>query len=134
MVLVPTRRGRPRWFLTVHRGAIRSRHIVRFLDALKRHRRKRVILVWDGLPAHRSRLVREAIHRHRRWLTIVWLPAYAPELNPVEPFWNHLDTTVLANTPIEQMTRLRARVHQGRRAVEQRPSVTAGFLKYTGLF
>jgi hypothetical protein len=43
-----------------------------------------VILLWDGLPAHRSRLTRRALAGHRFWLRREPLPAYTPELNPVE--------------------------------------------------
>ncbi len=89
---------RVRCLLALHRGGIRSAHLVRFLHALRHHRRRPVILLWDGLPAHRSRRTREALHQHRTWLRVEPLPAYAPELNPVEQLWAHLDGTTLANT------------------------------------
>ena len=41
------------------------------------------MLVWDGLNTHTSRAMRELIAA-RAWLTVFQLPAYAPELNPVE--------------------------------------------------
>jgi putative transposase len=120
--------------LAVHPGGIKGPHIVRFLNALRRHRRKRVILVWDGLPAHRSARVQQALQKHRSWLATVRLPAYAPELNPVEPLWDHLDDTALANTPIDDLSRLRRRVHAAVDHVRHRPALGRGFLKYTGLF
>ena len=123
-----------RWLLALHRGSIRGAQVVRFLNALRRHRRRPVILLWDRWPANRSRLVAQALARHRAWLRIEWLPSYAPELNPVEPLWNHLDTTALANTPVEELPRLRQRVHTGLQRVRRHPTLTRGFLKYTGLF
>lgn len=123
-----------RWFLAVHRGAIKSPHLVRFLHARSRRRRQPVILLWDGLPAHRSRQVQQALRRHRSWLTVERLPAYAPELNPVEPFWDYLDDTQLANTPIDDLAGLRRRVHAGTRQVRGHPATARGFLKYSGLF
>lgn len=125
---------RSRWLLAVHRGSIRSAQVVSFLKRLRRHRRRPVILLWDGLPAHRSRRVAQALAAHRAWLRIEWLPCYAPELNPVEPLWNHLDTTALANTPAENLPQLRQRVHAGMQHVRRQPTLTRGFLKYTGLF
>jgi transposase len=41
------------------------------------------VLVWDGLNTHTSRAMRE-LTAARAWLTVFQLPAYAPELNPVE--------------------------------------------------
>jgi transposase len=133
VLTTPTAR-RLRWFLTFHPGGIRSAHLVRFLAALRRHRRRRVLLLWDRLPAHRSRLTQSAFQQHRRWLTVEWLPAYAPELNPIEPLWAYLDTTVLANTPHDNLRLLRRRVRGGLACVQAQPRVGRGFLKYTKLF
>lgn len=133
--VLPSPDGRRlRWLLAIHPGSIRASHLVQFLRALSRHRRKPVILLWDRLPAHRSRLVQQAVQTCRAWLHTEWLPAYAPELNPVEPFWDHLDDTVLANTPADDLRRLRQRVHQGLRHVRRHPAIARGFLRYTGLF
>ena len=124
---------RSRWLLSVHRGRIRSAPVVRFLNTLRRHRRL-VIWLGDRLPAHRSRRVAPALQQHRTWLRIEWLPSYAPELHPVELLWNHLDTTALANTPVENLSRLRRRVHTGTERVRHQSALTRSFLKYTGLF
>ncbi len=51
---------------------------------------QKVTLLWDGLPAHRSRAMRAWLNRQRRWLVVERLPAYAPDLNPVEPLWANL--------------------------------------------
>jgi hypothetical protein len=50
-----------------------------------------LVLVWDGLNTHTSRAMRELIAA-RAWLTVFQLPAYAPELNPVEPVLVQLQT------------------------------------------
>jgi DDE superfamily endonuclease len=49
-----------------------------------------IVLVWDNLNTHVSAVMREFIDAHRQWLTVVRLPAYAPELNPVEGVWSHM--------------------------------------------
>ncbi len=49
---------------------------------------QKATLVWDGLPAHRSRMMRAWLGRQRSWLVVEPLPAYAPDLNPVEPLWD----------------------------------------------
>jgi transposase len=134
LVLTTPSARRLRWFLTFHPGGIRSPHLVRFFAALRRHRRRRVILLWDRLPAHRSGLTLNALQQHRRWLSVEWLPAYAPELNPIEPLWAYLDRTTLANTPHDNLRRLRRRVRVGLAHVQHHARVGRGFLKYTQLF
>lgn len=133
VLTTPTGR-RPRGFLTLHPVAIRGPQVGRFLQALRRHVHRRVILLWDRLPAHRSRLVAQALADHHRWLAVEWLPAYAPELHPMEPFWNHLDATALTNTPADDVAALRRRVRNGARRVRRRPPLGRAFLKHTGLF
>jgi hypothetical protein len=45
---------------------------------------EKATLLWDGLPAHRSTAMRTWLNTQRCWLVVERLPAYAPELNPVE--------------------------------------------------
>ena len=49
---------------------------------------QRVVLIWDGLSAHWSTRMRAWVDSQRDWLTVERLPAYAPELNPVEGLWD----------------------------------------------
>ena len=45
---------------------------------------EKATLIWDGLPAHRSRKMHTWLNDQRSWLVAERLPAYAPQLNPVE--------------------------------------------------
>jgi transposase len=51
---------------------------------------QKVTLLWDGLPSHRSKKMKTYLASQRRWLVVERLPAYAPELNPVEKLWANL--------------------------------------------
>ena len=55
----------------------------RLLDAAHQQLHRPIVLIWDNLPTHTSRAMRQLIAA-RSWLTVYQLPAYAPELNPVE--------------------------------------------------
>ncbi|HJU16629.1 MAG TPA: IS630 family transposase [Stellaceae bacterium] len=48
-----------------------------------------VILVLDNGPIHTSKASRAALAA-RPWLTLEWLPKYAPELNDIERSWRDL--------------------------------------------
>jgi putative transposase len=41
---------------------------------------QKATLLWDGLPAHRSKAMRAWLRRQRSWLVVEPLPGYAPEL------------------------------------------------------
>lgn len=62
--------------------------LAEYLRSLLRRVRGPVMLLWDGLAAHRSPSVKKVLARFPR-LSVHRLPSYAPELNPVEPMWGH---------------------------------------------
>jgi transposase len=78
-------------------GAIRSPQIILFLSHLLRHIPGKLLIVWDGLPGHRSRAVWEFVRQQKGRLWLEFLPAYAPELNPVEYLWSHWKQHELPN-------------------------------------
>ena len=68
----------------------------------------------------------------RSWLTVFQLPAYAPELNPVEPVWSNLKRS-LANLVKQDIGQLTALVKTRLRQMQYRPGLLDGFLAKTGL-
>jgi transposase len=51
---------------------------------------RKLLIIWDRLQAHRSRLVRQHVETQRDAIALEYLPAYAPELHPVECIWGYL--------------------------------------------
>jgi transposase len=51
---------------------------------------KPVVLVEDNGPIHTSKRSLAALAARAHWLTVEWLPKYAPELNDIEVVWRHL--------------------------------------------
>jgi transposase len=80
-------------------GAYNTETLIDFLTKLRTHlgRDAKVTLLWDGLPSHRSRDMTRFTAECRSWLRVERLPAYAPELNPVEGLWGNVKATELAN-------------------------------------
>jgi len=69
--------------------------LIDFLVQLRKEfHHKRLILLWDGLPSHRSRQMTAYLDSQRKWLSVVRLPGYAPELNPVEGVWANIQGKV----------------------------------------
>lgn len=84
-------------FLHWHPGRnITREEVIAFLDDLLRHLRGNVVLLWDRLNAHRSAAT-EAWRAIYPRLQFEWLPAYAPELNPVEYLWSCFKAHRMAN-------------------------------------
>ena len=85
------------FYFQLHPGSIRAAQVVEFLDALRRQIRKPLLVVWGQLATHRSRPVRHSIEASRGRIAVEYLPAYAPELNPVEYLWGYWKQHELAN-------------------------------------
>ncbi len=58
---------------------------------------KPVVLVLDNGPIHTSKLSLAALASRAHWLTVEWLPKYAPELNDIEAVWSDLKAHHLAH-------------------------------------
>lgn len=95
--------------------------------------RQRIILIWDGLPAHKSREMQAYLHAERRWLRVERLPGYAPELNPTESLWENLKGQELANFCGESLRAAANQCRKGVRRVRRRISLLFSFLKHAGL-
>ena len=95
VILSPTRRRLNTPFQILERN-IRTADAVAFIKQLRRQLRRPLVICWDRWPVHRSAEKRIASSRLRN-VRIEWLPAYAPELNPVEPRWSHTKFGKLAN-------------------------------------
>jgi hypothetical protein len=94
---------------------------------------EKATLLWDGLPAHRSRAMRAWIRTQRSWLVVERLPAYAPELNPVEGLWSCLKAVELANLTGPTLAEAINQAHQGIDRVRRPPHLAYSFLRHTGL-
>jgi transposase len=51
---------------------------------------KPVVIVLDNGPVHASKATTAALLARSHWLTVEWLPKYAPELNDIEVVWHDL--------------------------------------------
>lgn len=121
-------------FFQIRAGSYASEEVIEALKAFKKQMgRRRCVLVWDMLPAHRSRQVKEYLEGQRSWLQIEWLPGYAPELNPVEQVWSNVKGGELANFCAREIKDLEAALQAGLRRVS-RSNLPKSFLRHAGLF
>ncbi|TMV00280.1 IS630 family transposase [Streptomyces sp. DASNCL29] len=80
------------------RRSISERDYIALLDGVHQLVKAPIVLVWDRLNTHVSKTMQELI-AEREWLTVFLLPAYSPDLNPVEGVWAHVKRS-LANLAV----------------------------------
>jgi hypothetical protein len=75
----------------LQKDSYNTERLIQVLEQLRRfYAGQRVVLLWDGLSAHWSVGMRAWLDSQRDWLQAERLPAYAPDLNPVEYLWANL--------------------------------------------
>jgi transposase len=104
LALAP-RRQRAGFYFRVQRQNIVAPDVVNFVRQLRRQVRRPLTLVWDRWKVHRK-ADELLLAKYGDWLRIEYLPAYAPELNPVEGAWGHTKGNPLANYAPEDLADL----------------------------
>jgi transposase len=109
----------------LHEGGIKKEEIVDFLKALNAHLKQPLLVIWDGLKAHRSRLVRQYLDALAGHIQIAFLPHYAPDLNPVEYLWAWLKRHAMANDCPDNLSELHTTARNKLKSAQKRPSIIA---------
>jgi transposase len=76
---------------------------------------KPIVLVLDNGPIHTSKASRAALALRAHWLTVEWLPKYAPELNDIEAVWRDLKRHHLAHQTFTGAEDLDRAIHDAAR-------------------
>jgi transposase len=103
-----------------------------FLRELLRDLKGPVFVLWDGGNMHKGEPIRELLQRFPR-LELYRLPAYAPELNPVEQLWNYLKYAKLANFAAEDVWQLDRLARQHLHRTKRHPRRLHSFIKASNL-
>jgi transposase len=116
------------WYCT-YEGGLTAELFVSLLRKMMRHRPKPVHLVVDGLPAHKTKLVKDYVQSTQGRLTLHILPGYAPELNPDEAVWSHMKRTGVARAPLRKGERLRNKIDAQLAAIKAAPKLIRSFFR-----
>lgn len=73
---------------------------------------KPVVIVLDNGPIHVSKATQKALEARAHWLSVEWLPKYAPELNDIEVVWRDLKTHHLAHRTFTDLDSLDTAIHR----------------------
>lgn len=78
------------FYFRLYPGTIRGPQAREFLAHLRRQIRGPLLVIWDGLAVHRSKIVRQWVDRSDGELVLAHLPTQVPEVNPVEYVWGNI--------------------------------------------
>ena len=104
-----------------------------FLDFLKRlvreNQGRKAVVILDGHPAHRARIVRDWVAANPTLIELHFLPGYSPELNPAECLNQDVKTNALGKRRPVNITELKADVRGFLRSCQRRPAKVARYFQ-----
>ena len=97
MISAITNRGRLHFM--VFDEEFRTPVFLKFLERLTRQIRRKMFLILDGHPVHRSRVAKAWFAKNEHRLRVFFLPGYSPELNPDELLNQDVKTNAVGRKP-----------------------------------
>ena len=133
MLSAVNRRGKMRFMIEAK--GLNADVMCRFLDRLMAGQKRRVFLILDGHPIHKSaRLARKVTGFDGR-LRLFLLPPYSPELNPDEGVWREVKGHRLGRAGIFGFADLKSKALGALRHLARRPDkVRALFRTHTTIY
>lgn len=105
-----------------------------FIDFLKRlidhHPDRKVHLIVDGHPSHRSKLVKAWVAEHGERIELHFLPPYSPDLNPVELLNHDVKANAVGRRRPRNLSELIAEVRSYLHRRQQQPHIIKRFFTH----
>jgi len=112
----------------VIKQTVNADRFVEFLRRLLHGQKRKIFLIVDGHPAHRSSKVKSFVKEAGGRLQLFFLPPYSPELNPDELVWNSLKGSLRRYSvagPRDMMTQVVGHMA----SLQKRPSQVRAFFR-----
>lgn len=126
MISAITSKGKMK-FMT-HSGKVNASVFCEFLKRLMHNITKKIFLILDGHPVHRSSKVKKLMQSMDGRLRLFYLPSYSPELNPDELVWNSVKNKV-GRSSIKGPDDFENKVRNHLRLLQRNPSMICAFFQ-----
>jgi len=128
MVSALTNQGQLAWM--VFRQRFKTPVFLEFLRRLVKHARRKVFLVVDGHPVHRSGAVRSWVAKRPEQIELFFLPGYSPNLNPDELLNNDVKSNALGRRRPSSQQELISDVRSYLRSTQRQPHIVRSYFNH----
>ena len=127
MISTITNRGRLAFM--VFKKRFTAKVMIEFLKRLLRHSPRKIFLVVDGHPVHRSTKVKRWLESKRKSIRIFFLPGYSPELNPDELLNQDVKTNAVGRQRPGTQPEMIMQVRSYLRSTQRRPDIVKRYFE-----
>ena len=128
MISAITNQGKVRFHL--FEGSMNAKKLIDFMKGLIKDAKKKVYLILDNLRVHHANKVREWLAQHADEISVFYLPAYSPELNPDEYLNCDLKAAVHSGAPARSQEQLKAKTMSHMRKLQKSPKRVSAYFKH----
>ncbi len=114
-------------FMVFHES-FTSELFIRFLKRLTRQSDKKMILIVDQHPAHKSQKVMKWLTKNEKDISLHYLPSYCPELNPDE-FLNQDVKSHICRQRLQNRAEMVKTLNNHLKMKQKQPHVIQNFVK-----
>jgi transposase len=128
MISTVTNRGRLSFMVFKERftGTV----MIQFLQRLIQQSKKKIFVIVDGHPVHRSRQVKRWVYQHREYIQLFYLPGYSPQLNPDELLNQDVKTNAVGRQRPQDQPELMQQVRSYLRSTQRQPQIVKNYFKH----
>jgi len=76
----------------------KTEDFIAFLRRIREANEKRIVVILDNFRTHHAKKVREEAEKLN--ISLVYLPPYSPDLNPIENVWKSVKSAVSERSPL----------------------------------
>lgn len=113
----------------VFEGTFKVKVFLGFLTRLVKQAKRKVILIVDGHPVHRAKLVQAWRETHTDQIELIYLPGYSPELNPDEMLNQDVKASALRKRRPQNVRQLTADVRSYLFSTQKHPEVVRNYFE-----
>jgi transposase len=104
--------------------------MIAFLRRLVRHADRKVFLIVDRHPVHRSKKVTRWLEQHTASIRMFFLPAYSPELNPDELLNQDVKSNAVGRQRPTTQTEMIDNLRSYLRSTQKQPHVVKNYFQH----
>ncbi len=119
--------ARGEFWAATYTGKLDAEAFMAFLRNFMQGRAGKTLLVVDGHPAHKAKVVAAYVKSLKGRLELHFLPPYAPDLNPDEFVWSHMKNNGVSKKPLKQNESLQKRIEQDLNALKGNRKLVRSF-------
>lgn len=127
--MIPAITNQGRLNCMVFKERFTAKVFLEFLRRLLRQSDRRVYLIIDRHPVHRSRKVKNWVEANEKRLRLIFLPSNSPEINPDELLNQDVKSNALERQRPGNQTELMGKVRSYLRSRQLKPDIVANYFQ-----